>query len=181
MKTSGKRAVFLDRDGVLNPDVGHPHRISDARLFPDVVPALLVLQRCNLMLIVATNQSGVNRGLFSWYQLMRFNRALIRLWKTAGVRVSLHDFYICPHIPEDLCECRKPRGGLFRRAAADRGIDLTASFTIGDSESDIVAGASVGTTTVLLDRRDDQHGTSAAFRARGLLEAVAIIMKQARP
>src|SRR5262249_47576785 len=142
-----KPAVFLDRDGVLNLDVGYPHLLRDAVLYPDVIPALLKIQRAGYVLLVVSNQSGIGRGLFDVNTVCRFNDAVAKQLRKGGVRINRRNFYICPHGPRDGCDCRKPRPGLLLAAARKRRIDLRASFTIGDSESDIEAGRRAGTRT----------------------------------
>src|SRR2546429_9934469 len=102
-------AIFLDRDGVLNKDVGYPHHLSDAVLYEDVIPALLKMQQAGYVLLIVSNQSGVARGLFDLDAVLRFNDAIAKQLRKADIHISRKDFYVCPHGPSDDCNCRKPR------------------------------------------------------------------------
>ena len=148
-------AVFLDRDGVINPDVGHPHRVSDAVLFPDVGPALRRLQTAGHRLVIVSNQSGVGRGYFGLDQVVRFNTALMTALHQEGVAIDIEHFYVCPHAPSDNCSCRKPKPGLLVAAATALDLRFTDSFIVGDAGSDMEAGRAVGLTTIFLNRDRD--------------------------
>lgn len=176
---SFRAAVFLDRDGVLNNDVGYPHRLGDAVLFDDVIPALRRIQNAGYVLLVVSNQSGVARGFFTLNQVSRFNRAIAEQLHKANIRVTSKNFYVCPHGPRDECSCRKPKPGLLLKAARQHRIDLGKSFTVGDEETDIEAGRRAGTQTVLLDRSGKSRKTKADLVASSLSE-VADLVRSAR-
>jgi len=173
-----RAAVFLDRDGVLNGDVGYPHRLEDAILFDDVVPALRRIQNAGYVLLVVSNQSGVARGLFTLNQVSRFNRAIAEQLHKANIRITGKNFYVCPHGPRDECSCRKPKPGLLLKAARQHKIDLERSFTIGDEETDIEAGRRAGTQTVLLDRAGKNRKTKADLVASSLSEAADLVQSR---
>ncbi|HOX59273.1 MAG TPA: HAD family hydrolase [Verrucomicrobiota bacterium] len=145
-------AIFFDRDGVLNPDSGYPHRPEDAILFPDVADALRRVQQLGYMIVVVSNQSGVGRGLFSEAEALQFNALLAAQLRLCGVHLAMDQFYICPHTPDEKCDCRKPKPGLLLRAVSELNIDLTQSFAVGDHESDIEAAYAAGVRAVLLNR-----------------------------
>lgn len=144
-----RAAVFLDRDGVINEERGEVRHPGDFVLLPGVLPALQALRRAGLALVVVTNQPGIARGLYEvddYRQLTEHMRLQLR---AAGV--TLAGVYCCPHHPTEgvgrwkrECACRKPRPGLLQAAAADLGIDLAASFLVGDKASDIAAGRAAG-------------------------------------
>ncbi len=150
-----KRAVFLDRDGVLIEDL---LLISESgiRLFQDVPAALKGLKDAGFLLIVVTNQTVVSRGLASEREVAELNRAVReRIVKAGGP--LLDAFYVCPHHPSATleryranCDCRKPRPGMLLQAAREWNIDLMDSFMVGDRITDIAAGASAGCRTILL-------------------------------
>lgn len=165
-----KRAVFLDRDGVLNPDTGNPHKLEDSRLFDDVVPALAELQAQGFKLIVVSNQGGIGRGLFQREDADRFNDNLARLLCAGGVEISSPDFFYCPHRQEDNCLCRKPRPGLILEAAQVHGVRLDGSVIVGDQPSDIGAGRAAGLYTVFLDRLGTAGQEDADLVISSLLE-----------
>jgi D-glycero-D-manno-heptose 1,7-bisphosphate phosphatase len=143
--TTLRRAAFLDRDGVINRDIGYVHNIRDFEILPGVVGALQRLQAADYALIVVTNQSGLARGLFdeSAYEALTQN-----LHDTlAGDGIYLNGVYHCPHLPDASiprfrrdCDCRKPLPGMLLRAIADHSIDPGASLLVGDKRSDIAAG-----------------------------------------
>ena len=172
------RAVFLDRDGVITPDIGYPHRVKDAVLFPDVIPALRRIQAAGYLVLMVTNQSGVGRGRYPLSAVLEFNEKLRRQINAAGINVSESDIYVCPHAPEDHCICRKPKPGLLIRAAKEHSLALENSFLIGDKESDVLAGRRAGVTTILLDReaRAASSKSKSDFFASDLGNAAGIVL-----
>jgi histidinol-phosphate phosphatase family protein len=164
------QAVVLDRDGVVNPDVGYPHRRADAVLFPDVTPALLRLQAAGFRLAVVSNQSGIARGYYTLQQALEFNRLLATALADHGVSVDTDHFFMCPHHPADACACRKPRPGLLLLAAEKLHLDLARSFFVGDAESDVEAGDAAGVTTIRLNRPNLPVVSRARFVCRDLNE-----------
>ncbi len=148
-------AVFLDRDGTLIEDVGYPHRLEDLRLLPGVVPPLQKLQALGFVLVVVTNQSGIARGYFSKDQMHAFHALLGERLEAAGVRIEA--LYHCPFHPNaSVAEyrgdspLRKPKPGMLLLAAEEHGLDLAASFSIGDKKSDVLAGQAAGCRTILV-------------------------------
>jgi len=149
-------AVFLDRDGTLIADVGYATRPEQIRILGGVARALADLAAAGYRLIVVTNQSGIARGYATEADLERFHQALDEQFHLLGAAVDA--YYACPHHPDpgttrrpDLavdCNCRKPKPGLILRAAEDFGIDLSASWTVGDTWRDIAAGQAAGTRTI---------------------------------
>lgn len=168
-------AVFLDRDGVLNPDVGYPRSVGAAVLFPDVAPALRMIREAGYEVIVVTNQSGVGRGMFDMRVVAKFHDQLRTALHESAVDIKESDFYVCPHTEEMNCECRKPKPGLLLKAAQDRNLSLANSYLVGDKESDIEAGRSAGVKTILLDRSGAAAPTGAAWRVASLIDAALII------
>jgi D-glycero-D-manno-heptose 1,7-bisphosphate phosphatase len=145
-------AVFLDKDGTLIHDV--PYNVDPARvqLTLGAREGVRVLRAAGYALVVASNQSGVARGLFTPDDLVRVRARIEQL-----LELTLDGFYCCPHLPDGLvdayaidCECRKPRPGLLTRAAQELGLDLERSWMVGDILSDVEAGARAGCRTVLL-------------------------------
>ena len=150
-----KRAVFLDRDGVIIEDVNVLTDSRQVRLLPEVPEALIRLRRAGFQLLVVTNQPVVARGLISESDLLGIHAAIQRLLRATGA--DLDAAYFCPHHPNATlpeyrraCECRKPKPGMLLQAAREHMIDLGSSFMVGDRMSDIVAGAQAGCRTVLV-------------------------------
>jgi D-glycero-D-manno-heptose 1,7-bisphosphate phosphatase len=153
-----KRAIFLDRDGVIVEDTGYISSPEELILFTDVIPVLKKLQH-SFRLIVVTNQSGIARGYFTEEDLFEINERVIQMLADYGV--GLDAIYYCPHHPKVgkdeyriECECRKPKPGLLQLAAEEFGIELDKSFLIGDQETDIQAGRAMGIKTIKINRND---------------------------
>lgn len=145
-----KRAVFLDRDGVLNkPRVVNglpypPRTAAEVELTDGIVDTLHRLKAAGFVLIVVTNQPDVARGTLRMDEVEAVHARLAEL-------LPLDAFYCCPHDDADACACRKPKPGMLLEAARAWGIDLAASFMVGDRWRDIDAGNAAGCTTVFID------------------------------
>lgn len=144
-----RSAVFLDKDGTLVEDV--PYNVDPAllRFTPGALPALRRLQALGHALFVVTNQPGLALGRFDAGAWQRLEAALCRRLANAGIH--LDGIYHCPHAPGAGCGCRKPAAGLLREAALTHGIDLAASWMVGDILDDIEAGQRAGCRAILLD------------------------------
>jgi len=150
-----QRAVFLDRDGVINVEKGYLHRIEDFEFLPGVPQALRLLKEAGFLLVVVTNQSGVARGYYSLEAVHELHRHLQSELAVAGVAID--GFYICPHHPEHgsadsagECDCRKPLPGMIGRAISDFRIDPARSYLVGDKLSDTEAGRAAGCRSLLV-------------------------------
>lgn len=178
----GRPAVFLDRDGTLNPDPGYISRPEDFELFPGVGRALRRLQERGYRLVVVTNQSGVARGLIAPEALAAIHKKLTARLAEEGV--TLDAIYVCPHHHEfppetvpNLCSCRKPAPGLIWQAAADLGLDLGRSFAIGDRLTDGQMAVNAGVKPVLVSSSPPSVPSLDGWMvARTLEEAVDLIL-----
>jgi D-glycero-D-manno-heptose 1,7-bisphosphate phosphatase len=174
------RAVFLDRDGVLNEAVmrnGGPHppgNLADLKLIPDT--ALLGrLKDAGFLLIVITNQPDVARHTQDRETVEAINAAI-------GATLPIDEFFVCWHDDADSCQCRKPKPGLFFEAAASWEIDLARSFMVGDRWRDIDAGAAAGCLTVLIDRNYAERLSQIPdFRTDSLAAAIDWILDRQTP
>jgi D-glycero-D-manno-heptose 1,7-bisphosphate phosphatase len=146
----GKRAVFLDRDGVINQAIlrdGKPYPpsgVDELKIVAGAAEALRDLKQAGFLLIVVTNQPDIARGIQSRAAVDAIHQAL-------RVALPLDDFFICPHDDADQCDCRKPLPGLLLRAAEKYNIGVSRSFMVGDRWRDVDAGASAGCATVWID------------------------------
>lgn len=140
-----RRAVFFDRDGTINKDIGYLHKVQDLQII-EGVPQLI--KECNdkgYLVIVVTNQSGIARGFYTVSEMNYLHDELCkRLQLESGAHID--SFYYCPHLPEitGVCNCRKPEPGLFLKAMSDWNICAENSISIGDSIRDEIASKRAG-------------------------------------
>ncbi|MCL0060400.1 HAD family hydrolase [Dehalococcoidia bacterium] len=167
----------MDRDGTLARDVHYCRRVEDFELLPTVPEAIRLLNTNSLKVVVITNQSGIARGYFTEEILAQIHDKMKQELAKDGAWVDA--IYYCPHHPDDGCECRKPKTGLFLRAARELDIDLSRSFVVGDVQMDIDAGRALGSKTVLVTT-GPQGGIvdPPDYTAGSLLEAVKWILKE---
>jgi histidinol-phosphate phosphatase family protein len=154
-----RKAIFLDRDGVINEEVNLLHKIEDFRLIPGAASAIAKINKSEYLAIVVTNQSVIARGLCTIPQLDEIHKKMETLLGREGAYIDA--LYYCPHHPDKGypdevpefkidCECRKPKIGMIKKAVADFNIDLNGSFIIGDSERDVLTGKNAGIRTIAL-------------------------------
>jgi|ERR1700693_721884 len=173
-----RAAIFLDRDGVIVRDVHYLKKLSQIELLSSA--ALLGALRGRFYLVVATNQSGIARGLLTEEDLLNIHSELVLQLAAEGVIIDA--FYYCPHLPAATidsyriaCECRKPKAGMLLRAAADWRIDIQRSYIVGDSDSDVEAGRAAGLAeNILLGGSPDVVREYTC--AKDLSQAVQIIL-----
>jgi D-glycero-D-manno-heptose 1,7-bisphosphate phosphatase len=161
-----KRAVFLDRDGVINEYVTHPEfgtvdspaNPAEVRLLPGVAEAICRLNAMAFEVIIVSNQPGIAKARFSDELLAAMTRAMEEMLRQGGGYIDA--VYYCRHHPEasrpelrSVCSCRKPKPGLIMQAAADRFIDLRNSFMVGDGVVDVLAGQAAGVATIFVSPR----------------------------
>ncbi|QJD98018.1 HAD family hydrolase [Mucilaginibacter robiniae] len=152
MDTAKNKAVFLDRDGVLNKELGdYVCRLEDFQVLEHNFEALKELQNRGYLLIVATNQGGLAKGWYTEEQLATMHQHLKNLYAEHGVTFT--DIYYCPHHPNFTgdCDCRKPKPGLLLRGIEQYNIDPAQSYFIGDRERDVEAGTAAGVTGILIN------------------------------
>jgi D-glycero-D-manno-heptose 1,7-bisphosphate phosphatase len=151
-------ALFVDRDGTLNPDLHYLREADRLELFRGVGNALSLAQDHGYLVICVTNQSGIERGFYTREEVERIHERLNDLLRPERARVDA--FYYCPHAPETGCECRKPGTLLFRRARDEWNIDLATSAIIGDRDLDVHAGRELGLLTAVVPPPGHQEDPS---------------------
>lgn len=145
------KAVFLDRDGVINKKrEDHVKSVNEFEIFPDVGQSIKKLKRKNYLVIVITNQSIIGKKIITYSELEKIHGKLKDYLKKYDTFVD--SIYVCPHLPEDNCICRKPKPGLVLKAIQDFDIDLKRSWVIGDSHSDMMVAGSVNCKGILLEK-----------------------------
>lgn len=197
-----RRAVFLDRDGTLNEEVGYIRNLDEFRLFDFAGEAVRLVNEAGWLVIVVTNQSGIARGMFSEQFLTQVHSRMQTELESSGARVD--GVYFCPHHPEigdapyrQSCDCRKPQPGLLLRAAEDFELDLSLCAVIGDRLRDVAMAQSTGARSVLVltgygqeeicgtvsgsDPAQGQASQAPDHVATNLLEAVRWVINEFKP
>jgi D-glycero-D-manno-heptose 1,7-bisphosphate phosphatase len=186
------RAIFMDRDGTVNEEVGYVNHLSRFRLLPRVIEAIRLINQNNFKAILVTNQAGVARGYFLEDTVREVHTKLQMLLSQGGAK--LDRIYYCPHHPQvgpdkyriD-CNCRKPKTGMLEKAAAEFQIDLSQSYIIGDRYTEILMGHKIGVRSILVltgyglgefELFSDQWEYKPDFVAEDLLAAVKWILTQ---
>lgn len=170
------RAVFFDRDGVVVraiPRKGFklptsPFSKEELEIFPWVSTALEVLRGVGFLRVLVTNQSDVRKGLVSYGEW--------RVMQDKVEELGFDDIFICPHLTEDNCECKKPKPGMLLRAAEKWGIDLSRSYMIGDTAADILTARATGCTSILVKGFYNLDVT-ADYMVDNVIEAVFLIFR----
>ena len=148
-------AVFLDRDGTINEEVGYVNHVDRLKLIDGAAEAVALLRQNGLKTIVVTNQAGVARGYYPAEHLPKLHERLRELLSAEGA--ELDAIYYCPHHPDvgeppfrQDCDCRKPKLGMIRRAEKELGVDAQRSYMVGDKISDVEFGRKAGCRSILL-------------------------------
>lgn len=141
------KAIFLDRDGVINKKAAERDfikNVDELAYLPKVKQIVSRMKKKGYVVIIISNQSGINRGIIKMKNLEKING---KLKKDLGI----DGIYYCPHLPAEDCACRKPKTGLIEKAVKDFGIDIKSSWLIGDNDFDIAAGIAAGCRTIMVD------------------------------
>ncbi len=150
-----RSAVFLDRDGTVSEEIGYVYDASQYRVFPWTGTAIQRLNAKGLHVILATNQSGIERGYFTEDMVHRVHRNLSDEIGRSGGRLDAA--YFCPHLPDSCRDCRKPHPGMLYRARDEMAVDLETSYMVGDRQTDVQAGKAAGTRTILVMTGDGRN------------------------
>lgn len=174
-----RAVIFLDRDGTLNVDKGFVHRREDWEFTDRAVEALRGLRDAGYALAVVTNQSGVGRGYFGLEDVLVLHEYVRQQLARQGVKLDA--IAICPHAPDDGCDCRKPRTGMARQIEAQLGepVAYERSWVIGDKLSDLRFGQALGVRVALLRSRywdEDQLPAPPTLIADSLYESAQAIL-----
>jgi len=188
-KTGKKAAVFLDRDGTINEEVGYLDSLDKLQIIPCAFEAVRLINGAGLLSIVVTNQAGIARGLFDEPFVNSIHGRLTATFQTHSARLDA--FYYCPHHPTAgigpyamACDCRKPEPGMLLRAAEEWNIDLEHSFMIGDTAKDVEVGQRVGAKGILVETgyggEVDLQVVKPDYVASNVLDAVRWILSANR-
>ena len=181
-------AVFLDRDGTLNVDVGYLHAMEQLELFPWTGDALRLLKRAGYLLVVVSNQAGIAQGMIPSGFVEQAHEEMVRRVRDGGG--DLDALYFCPHHPRGAikefstdCLCRKPRPGMINDAVRDLGIDVARSWVVGDKWLDVQLGHAAGARSILVrtgwgadQERRRPEGQAVEAICDNLIAAVSVIL-----
>ncbi len=148
--TEQKKVIFLDRDGVINKEVGYLSNPNNFEFMEGSFEALRILKQKGYLLIVITNQAGIARGFFTEETLKSIHDKMVKLLLQNNI--ELDDIFYCPHHPDftGSCDCRKPKPGMILKAHLKYNVDLTNSYMVGDTLNDIKTGKAAGCKTILV-------------------------------
>lgn len=185
-------AVFLDRDGTLNEEIGYIREIARLHLIDGAAQAVSKLNQAGVAAVLVTNQSGAARGYYPEEHILKLNQRLVELLAEQGARLDA--VYYCPHLPDGsvpeltkICTCRKPETGMIDQALKDHPeLDPSLSFVVGDKASDVELARNAGMRGVLVKtgygeavlKGEYQHPVSADFEASSIIDAVDWILSQ---
>ena len=173
LESSVQKAVFLDRDGVINIDKAYVSKIEDFEFCEGLFAALRVFQKLGYLLIIVTNQSGIGRGYYTEKDFETLSTWMKKKLLIENIKIDA--LYHCPHAPEENCECRKPKSGMFKQALKNFNIDMTNSWMIGDKKSDIEAAQGAGIlNTIFLG---NAQNSEAKYCVNFLLDTINLIKK----
>ncbi|AJB45952.1 D,D-heptose 1,7-bisphosphate phosphatase [Campylobacter fetus subsp. testudinum] len=151
------KAIFLDRDGVINKDLGYVSKIDDFVFCDGIFEALRGFLKLGFALFVVTNQSGIGRGYYTKDDFLNLTKFMLDEFKKEDIDIK--KVYYCPHSPEENCNCRKPKPGMILKALSEFDINLESSMMIGDKNSDILAANSAGIDNCYLIGEDSSLKT----------------------
>jgi D-glycero-D-manno-heptose 1,7-bisphosphate phosphatase len=173
------KAVFLDRDGtvIVDPPDERVDKIEKIELFPWTINAMSKLAELDFGAFFITNQAGIAEGRIDISEFNSINEKVLEMLEPSGIKIL--KTYVCPHGPDDNCDCRKPKPTMILQAAKEFDIDLANSYMIGDRESDILAAVNAGTKTILVKTGNSPVVTDKAdYMADDLLAAAQYIVNQ---
>ncbi len=171
MSLKKTKAIFLDRDGIINVDSGYVYKIEDFIFTKGIFKTLLALQEQGYLLIIVTNQSGIARGYYSEEEYMNLTLYMVEELKKRGIRIA--SVYHCPHGPDDGCKCRKPRAGMLKAAQKQFKVQMKESWMIGDKESDMLAAKSAGIQKrLLISEKVSESATHHIKSVGNILEVI---------
>lgn len=167
--TVKRKAIFLDKDGTLIPDVPYNVNPDMVTIQDGVIEGLQLLKVIGYIFVVISNQAGVARGYFKYAELEKVKEKLNLLLNKEGIQIE--GYYFCPHHPlgkitkySIACDCRKPEPGMILKAAKELEIDIENSWMIGDILNDVEAGNKAGCKTILLDLGNETQWAEGSFR-----------------
>ncbi|RAP32084.1 D-glycero-beta-D-manno-heptose-1,7-bisphosphate 7-phosphatase [Candidatus Marinamargulisbacteria bacterium SCGC AG-410-N11] len=168
------KAVFFDRDGVINKDLGYVHEIKDFIWIEGIFNLFKWLENEGFLIIIVTNQSGIGRGFYTEEKFQHLNKWILNTIKKNNC--TINKIYHCPHLPSDNCSCRKPKPGMIIKAIKEFNINPKSSWLIGDKISDIEAAKNANIPNTIYFNKT-QQSTINSYHIKSLNEVKLIIKK----
>jgi D-glycero-D-manno-heptose 1,7-bisphosphate phosphatase len=172
-----QRAIFLDRDGVINKEKNYVYKIQDFEFIEGVFEVCRYLLKLNYKIIIITNQSGISRSYFSAKDFEILNKWMIKQFNSNQIEIL--DVFHCPHGPNDKCKCRKPKPGMLLEAQKKYAINMQKSWLIGDKEEDIIAANNSGIRNTIIVRsghKIDSLNSKAKYILDSIYESKNVII-----
>ena len=171
-----KKAVFLDRDGVINKEKDYLYKKEDFEFIDGVFEACRYFQEIGYQLVVVTNQSGISRGYYQEEDFHKITKWMLEQFESQNIKIL--DVLFCPHGPESTCNCRKPKPGMLLEAKEKYKIDMKNSWMIGDKEADVSAANAAGIKNTILVKTGhdiDEANSNAKFILKSMKDTIGII------
>jgi D-glycero-D-manno-heptose 1,7-bisphosphate phosphatase len=171
-----KKAIFLDRDGVINVEKDYVYKIEEFEFINGLFEALKKLQESGYLLFIITNQSGIGRGYYSINDFEVLTTWMLKEFEKEGITISQVEF--CPHSPEQICQCRKPKTGMIDNILKNFDIDLEHSWLIGDKDADIQCAKNAhikNTIQVKSGHKFDETKSQADFVCESIVECFEVV------
>ena len=172
-----KKAIFLDRDGVINKEVNYLYKISDFKFIDGIFKACQYFKKLNYSIVIVTNQSGIARNLYTEKDFQTLTNWMLDKFKENDIEIL--DVYHCPHEPDSLCKCRKPMPGMLLEAKIKHKINMQDSWMIGDKEADIIAANHAGIYNTILVKSGheiNEGNSNAKYILKSIHHSVQIIL-----
>jgi histidinol-phosphate phosphatase family protein len=176
-----KRAVFMDRDGTINEDIGDLYTVKKLRFIPGALDALKLLQE-KFLLFIITNQAGIGKGNFTEADFLKFNKEYLSILDKEGIKIE--ETYYCPHTEDDNCICRKPKTYFVDIAREKYNLNLKESFIIGDHPSDVEIGSRTQMKSIFLltghgkEHLDEIKNNTESLISENIYDAALLILNQ---
>ena len=163
------KALFLDRDGIINVDHGYTYKIDNFEFVEGIFDFIRIFSTAGYTIFIVTNQSGIGRGYYTEQDFKHLTTWMVNMFK--GKHIPIENVYYCPHSPEENCHCRKPNIGMIEEALSAYDIDLANSWLIGDKQSDIdlAVRANIGNRIVI----GEDTFTGYTYRFESISEALS--------
>ena len=171
-----KKAIFLDRDGVINKEISYLHKIDDFEFIDGIYSACHHFQNLGYAIVIVTNQSGISRNLYKEEDYQTLTIWMLEEFKKNDIEIL--DVFHCPHEPNSLCKCRKPKPGMFLEARIKHTINMKNSWMIGDKETDIKAANLAGIQNTILMKSGheiDADKSDAKFILKSIHDSIKLI------